>query len=162
MEVAAQALVAAEVWQLSPGGLVKNSPWPIICFAALLCEQPADVDTASTCTTTPDAISCTGILGTPEDFFEEEFVVTGGTDIDIQTLGFGGGTNAAGNSIPPGGFDSLIALFSGSPKTILTDFSESPLPAILPLRSSSQVVGRRDPWLLEALHSAGTIVTRWV
>jgi hypothetical protein len=33
----------------------------------------------------------------------------------VKTYGFGGGTNAAANSIPPGGFDSLVALFSGMP-----------------------------------------------
>ena len=91
------------------------------------------------------AISCTGTLGTPEDVFEEEFMVTGGADIDIRTCGFGGGTNAAGNSISSGGFDSLIALFSGPPSTILTDFTGNPLPAILLLRSSSQVLGQWEP-----------------
>ena len=111
---------------MPPGGLVKSSLSLIVCFAALLCVQPADADTTSTCTTPSGAISCTGTLGTPEDVFEEEFTVTGGADIDIQTFGFGGGTNAAGNSISPGGFDSLIALFSGTPETILTDFSGNP------------------------------------
>lgn len=35
-------------------------------------------------------------------------MIIGGAVIDIQTFGFGGGTHAAGNSISPGGFDSLI------------------------------------------------------
>jgi PEP-CTERM motif len=34
--------------------------------------------------------------------------------IDLQTWGFGGGVNAAGNTIAPGGFDSLLALFAGT------------------------------------------------
>jgi hypothetical protein len=32
----------------------------------------------------------------------------------VQTYGFGGATNAAGTAISPGGFDSLVALFSGA------------------------------------------------
>ena len=105
---------------------MKNSLWLIIGFAVLLYVQPADADTTSTCTTPPGAISCTGTIGTPEDVFEEEFTVTGGADIDIQIFGFGGGTNAAGNSISPGGFDSLIAPFSGPPDTILTGSGGNP------------------------------------
>jgi hypothetical protein len=47
--------------------------------------------------------------------------------VTIQTFGFGGGTNAAGSVISPGGFDSLVALFSGPPETILTDGSGNPV-----------------------------------
>jgi hypothetical protein len=127
MEVAARSFVSGPDRATQPGDLVKNSLWLVVVFSALFGVQPAAADTTSTCTMAAGAISCTGTLATPEDVFEEELMVTGGADIDIQTFGFGGGTNAAGNSILPGGFDSLIALFSGPPETILTDLSGNPI-----------------------------------
>jgi hypothetical protein len=113
--------------QLNREDLVKNSLWLIVVFTAVVGMRAAVADTTSTCTMPSGAISCTGTLGTPEDVFEKDFMVTGGADIEIQTFGFGGGTNAAGNSISAGGFDSLIALFSGPPETILTDLSGNPI-----------------------------------
>ena len=102
----------------------------IVCFTALLIVQPATASTISVCgTTTSGAISCTGALDTPEDIFEIGFTVPAGgpLSITIQTFGFGGGTNAAGTAILPGGFDSLVALFSGPPETILTDSAGNPV-----------------------------------
>jgi hypothetical protein len=71
---------------------------------------------ASTCTgTLSGAVSCTGALNSPEDVFLYSFGVgAGGANVTIQTFGFGGGTNAAGQHITAGGFDPLIALFSGA------------------------------------------------
>jgi hypothetical protein len=99
------------------------------CLVFLLCSvavfvfvQPAAASTISSCTTTGSgAISCTGTIDTPEDYFLKSFTVSGGGPqlITIQTFGFGGGTNAAGNVISAGGFDSLVALFSSAPETIL-------------------------------------------
>lgn len=43
-------------------------------------------------------------------------LVASGT-VTLQTFGFGGGTNGAGASIPNGGFDPFVALFSGSGPT---------------------------------------------
>jgi hypothetical protein len=88
---------------------------------------------ADTCTTTGSAAtSCTGSLATPEDYFLESFTVSGSgsSTITIQTFGFGGGTNAAGMAISAGGIDSLVALFSGPPETILTDGSGSPIASV--------------------------------
>jgi hypothetical protein len=75
------------------------------------------------CTTTGSGtISCTGSLDTPEDSFLKSFTVPegGSLAVTIQTVGFGGGTNATGTVISPGGFDSLVALFSSPLETILT------------------------------------------
>jgi hypothetical protein len=47
--------------------------------------------------------------------------------VTIQAFGFGGGTNSAGTVISPGGFDSLVALFSGPPQSILTDSGGNPI-----------------------------------
>ena len=76
-----------------------------------------------------DLFSNTGILGTPTGVVLEEFTLPGASLVTIQTYGFGGGTNAAGTVIAPGGFDPLIALFSGdaTSATILTDGGGNPI-----------------------------------
>jgi hypothetical protein len=58
--------------------------------------------------------SYTGTLASPED--EAIFTVTLTSDgvLGLQTWGFGGGTNAAGNVIAPGGFDPFVGVFSGT------------------------------------------------
>jgi hypothetical protein len=73
--------------------------------------------------------SYTGSLLTSEDVFEQTFTLASLTDVTIETFGFGGGTNGSAAVIPPGGFDSLVALFSGSGAgaTILTDTFGNPL-----------------------------------
>jgi hypothetical protein len=56
-----------------------------------------------------------GTLSTPEGVFEQTFTLSSTSNLRIVTWSFGGGTNAAGQVIPPGGFDPLVALFSGPP-----------------------------------------------
>ncbi len=58
-------------------------------------------------------LSFTGALSSPEDVFEVTFSLSATADIEIDTWGFGGGTNAAGALILAGGFDPMISLFSG-------------------------------------------------
>jgi uncharacterized repeat protein (TIGR01451 family) len=58
-----------------------------------------------------------GTLASPEAVFEQTFTLSATSNLRIVTLSFGGGTNAAGQVIPPGGFDPLVALFSGPPST---------------------------------------------
>jgi len=62
-------------------------------------------------------LSATGSLSTPEDFFEQVFSLSAISNIEIQTWGFGGGSNAAGTVIPAGGFDPFVALFFGPAAT---------------------------------------------
>jgi hypothetical protein len=85
--------------------------------------QTARADPSS-CVTTGNTISCTGNLSAPENVFTGTFVALG-SSVTVQTFGFGGGTNAAGQVIPAGGFDSLVALFAGTgpTATILVDGS---------------------------------------
>jgi hypothetical protein len=75
------------------------------------------------------AVSYTGTLATPESVFETTFALPASTTLTVQTWGFGGGTNAAGQVVPSGGLDSLIALFSGpdASATMYTDGSGNPL-----------------------------------
>lgn len=63
-----------------------------------------------------NAVSLTGNLSSPESVVALTLTVGGAVDqtIDLQSWGFGGGVNAAGNTIAAGGFDSLLALFAGS------------------------------------------------
>jgi len=100
----------------------------ILSLTALLWVQSARANTISTCTPLGAVTSCTGTLGTPEDVFTETFTPTAAS-VTIQTFGFGGGTNAAGQLIPSGGFDSLVALFSGpaTSATVLTDGIGNPI-----------------------------------
>ena len=75
------------------------------------------------------SLSYTGTLSSPEGVFETTFTLMGAATVTFQTWGFGGGTNAAGQVIPAGGFDPLIALFSGpvATATIVVDGSGNPL-----------------------------------
>src|ERR1035438_853805 len=60
-------------------------------------------------------VSYTGSLGSPEDSSVQITVTmaTAGT-LGLQTWGFGGGTNAASEVIPAGGFDPFVGVFSGT------------------------------------------------
>jgi hypothetical protein len=76
-----------------------------------------------------DITSYTGTLSSPEDTVEFVLTLAAAGTVTFQTWGFGGGTNAAGQIIPAGGFDPLIALFNGPPETatIYVDSSGNPL-----------------------------------
>lgn len=69
---------------------------------------------SSTAWASSSFLSYTGTLASPEDDAEITFALSSPGTVTFQTWGFGGGTNAAGQVIPAGGFDPLIALFTGS------------------------------------------------
>jgi hypothetical protein len=75
------------------------------------------------------SLSFEGTLASSDSVFEQTFGLSGVSTVAIQTFGFGGGTNAAGTVIPSGGFDPLIALFSGpvATATIFVDGFGNPL-----------------------------------
>ena len=99
------------------------------------------------CMTAPyafaDSASFTGTLATPESTFTTTFTLATAGDVTLQTWGFGGGTNAAGTSIPAGGFDPLLALFAGigSGAPILTDGMGNPFGTSDTLSNYSGFVG---------------------
>jgi hypothetical protein len=72
-----------------------------------------------------DSTSSTGTLASSTDTVSLVFVVGGSSseNVTIQTLGFGGGLNAAGETIAAGGFDPFVGVFSGTGSTaaIVTD-----------------------------------------
>ncbi len=47
------------------------------------------------------------------DVFFYQFSATNGTNLNVQSWGFGGGVNAASQVIPSGGFDTYLSLFAG-------------------------------------------------
>ncbi len=55
-------------------------------------------------------ISLTGSIGTDDQLTYIEFVVSS-SNVFIDTLGYGGGTNSAADSIPAGGFAPVLSLF---------------------------------------------------
>jgi hypothetical protein len=74
-------------------------------------------------------LSYTGTLATPETDEAFTFTLTSSSIVTFQTWGFGGGVNAAGQTIAAGGFDPLISLFAGSGPNIniMTDGIGDPL-----------------------------------
>ncbi len=64
-------------------------------------------------------VSDTGTLTSPEGTFLTTVNLTAAGGITLQSYGFGGGTNHAGNAISAGGFDPFVGLFSGSGPTAL-------------------------------------------
>src|SRR5579872_2986933 len=89
----------------------------------LLCVLALCVDVARA-----DSFSFTGTLATPESVQSYALNLSTSENVTLQTYGFGGGTNAAGTLIAPGGTDPSVAIFSGVGRgaTILTDGSSNP------------------------------------
>jgi len=90
-----------------------------------------------------NSLSFTGTLTSPQTPFETTFTLTSTATIGLQTFGFGGGTNAAGNVIAPGGTDPFLAIFAGTgaSATILTDAGLNPFGTSLDLSNFSSFSG---------------------
>ena len=75
-----------------------------------------------------DSVSYIGTLSSSTDVVEKTFTLSSAATIGLQTWGFGGGTNAAGTVISPGGTDPFLAIFfgTGGSATILTDGMGNP------------------------------------
>jgi hypothetical protein len=66
--------------------------------------------------------SYTGTLITIEDVFTTTVTLNSAGSLELQTFGFGGGTNGAGTPISAGGIDPLVALFVGTgPTAVFVD-----------------------------------------
>jgi hypothetical protein len=64
-------------------------------------------------------ISDTGTLSTPESTVLIDLTLATSGNVTLQTYGFGGGINGAGNTIAAGGFDPFVGLFQGTGGTAL-------------------------------------------
>lgn len=80
------------------------------------------------CAAYADSTSYTGALSSSTDTYLLTISVTSPEDVTIQTYGFGGGVNAAGDAIAPGGFDPFVGVFAGTGPgaTLLTDAMGNP------------------------------------
>jgi hypothetical protein len=76
----------------------------IFAVAVLFAAQAAWADTSS----------YTGTLLSAEDSFAVTVTMPVNGTLELQTWGFGGGTNAANQVIPAGGFDPFVGVFSGT------------------------------------------------
>jgi hypothetical protein len=76
----------------------------------------ASIAHASTATTTffAGGASYTGMLNDTGDSYAVSLNLTNTTNVSIQTWGFGGGVNGAGQTITPGGFVEAITLWQGT------------------------------------------------
>ena len=61
-----------------------------------------------------NALSYSGTLADAEDFFQTTVTLLSAGTLTLQTWEFGGGINASGMDIAPGGFDPLVAVFAGT------------------------------------------------
>ena len=82
-----------------------------------------------------DFVSYIGAMVNSTDVVEKTFTLSAPATIGLQTWGFGGGTDAAGNVISSGGTDPFLAIFSGTGAgaTILTDGASNPFGTSLDL-----------------------------
>jgi hypothetical protein len=82
-----------------------------------------------------DTVSYTGTLSSSTDIADFTVTLASAGTVDLQTYGFGGGTNAVGTVISAGGTDPFLAIFSGtgSGATILTDAFANPFGTSLDL-----------------------------
>lgn len=86
-------------------GIRMSRLWGGLAVAALF-SVFAGVGSANT-------ISLTGSIGTDDQLTYIEFVASS-ANVSIDSLGYGGGTNAASNVIPAGGFAPVLSLFDES------------------------------------------------
>lgn len=59
-------------------------------------------------------VSYLGSFTTANDVFLQSVVISEGSIVTVQTLSYGGGTNAAGTVILPGGFDPIVTMFDST------------------------------------------------
>lgn len=87
--------------------------------------------------------SFVGTLVSPETPFETTLTLATTSEVELQTFGFGGGTNAHGAVIAPGGTDPFLAIFSGAGNgaSILTDAFANPFGTSLDLTNYSSFAG---------------------
>jgi hypothetical protein len=69
---------------------------------------------ASASSARADIISLTGTFATPNDVFTKIFTLSQVSELNVQTWGYTGGTNASNIVIPSHGVDPAVTLFLGS------------------------------------------------
>ena len=101
-------------------------PQYLVVAMVLMAYSFCYADTISV-TSLPSSISVTGSLSNPNDVILYTFDVTAQSSVSFQTWSYGGGTNAAGQTISAGGFlIQELALYSGGSE--LTELRKAPTP----------------------------------
>ncbi|HUJ30122.1 MAG TPA: DVUA0089 family protein [Candidatus Acidoferrum sp.] len=94
---------------------MKITKWLSLTFLLVFAANPARADNVSS--------SYTGTLAAPDnasgtfdstDSFIQSITLASASDVTLQTYGFGGGVNQAGDTIASGGFDPFVGFFSGT------------------------------------------------
>lgn len=83
---------------------MKRTQWLVLAVALVWAALAARADSTS----------YVGTLANPEDSFDVSLTLVTASDVTLQTYGFGGGTNAAGTTILPGGTDPFVGLFDSA------------------------------------------------
>jgi hypothetical protein len=74
----------------------------------------ASLSLLSTFPASAASFSFTGTFSGDADVRYFSFTLASASNVTISSLGYGGGTNSAGQTIAAGGFDPVVALFDGS------------------------------------------------
>ncbi len=79
----------------------------------------AGVLAASSVSASAADFSFSGTLADDNDVALFSFTLASAADVALSTWSYAGGTNAAGDLIPPGGFDPIVSLFFGAGSSAL-------------------------------------------
>lgn len=103
--------------------------WRLQSLAFVILLMACSYCSADTMWATPSAgaISVTGTLSNPNDVIEYTFNVSAASNVSLQSFSYGGGTNAAGQTISAGGFEiGELALFgpASGGSQLLAEFTQ--------------------------------------
>jgi hypothetical protein len=117
---------------MQKGDAMKKAYALLFGLLAFLLAQPARAD-----------VSYTGTLANSTTTFDVILNLSATSTVTLQTYGFGGGVNQAGNTILPGGTDPFVAIFSGvgDSATIVTDGLANPFGTSADVTNYSSFVG---------------------
>src|SRR5262245_27566926 len=103
--------------------LRRARPFHYVCFPRNFLRWLRTVCLALLCfsATALADISYTGSLAADDGMFSVDFTLAGAADITLRTWSFAGGTNAAGDVIPAGGFAPVLSLFDSSGNLLAFD-----------------------------------------
>jgi len=105
--------------------LLSFAVWCTVVFALSTAVHASNVTYSGTLANGQPGDTCSGADSTC--FFQLTFMLSSPTTVSLQTWSFGGtngGLDAAGNPVAPGGFDPLVAFWSGTgPSATLIDGS---------------------------------------
>lgn len=87
-------------------------------------------------------ISLTGTFAADDDVALFSFSVSSPSNVTLRTLSYAGGTNGAGASIAPGGFDPIVSLFdaAGTFLDLVDDSFSAPVDPVTGLAADAELM----------------------